>query len=79
MKLLGSGVFEKKKEFEKKKTCLIVSFGDYYRNKWYPGMIFIYRYGRYRLMLTYVKNVVNADLTGAMAITLGQKSSALLR
>ena len=32
LKLLGSGVFEKKKEFDKKKLCLILSFGDYYRN-----------------------------------------------
>ena len=79
LKLLGSGVLEKKKEFEKKKSCHIISFGDFFRNKWYPGMIFIYRYGRYIVMFTYLKNTVDANLIGVMGIMLGQRSSALLR
>ena len=47
LRLLGGGVFEKKKEYEKKKTCLILSFGDYYKNVWCPALIFLYRLFRF--------------------------------
>ena len=41
LRLLGSGFVEKKKKFGTKKTCLIISFGNYYRNTWSLGMILL--------------------------------------
>ena len=47
-KLLGSGILQRKeaatKEADKRKSCLIVSFGDYYSGKWCPGLTLFYRY-----------------------------------
>ena len=47
-KLLGSGILQRKeaatKEADKRKSYLIVSFGDYYSGKWCPGLTLFYRY-----------------------------------
>ena len=45
--MLGSGILKRKeaatKEADKRKSCLIVSFGDYYSGKWCPGLTLFYR------------------------------------
>jgi hypothetical protein len=47
-KLLGSEVLNRKgaaaKDADKKKSCLIISFGDYFARKWCPGLTLFYRY-----------------------------------
>ena len=47
-KLLGSEVLNRKgaaaKEADKRKSCLIISFGDYFARKWYPGLTLFYLY-----------------------------------
>jgi len=45
--LLGHEVIERQREIELKKTCLIVSFGDYSKGKWCPGIILFYRCRKY--------------------------------
>ena len=42
--ILGPDVLEGGKVLEKKKSCLIASFGDYSKGKWCPGLILFYRY-----------------------------------
>ena len=42
--LLGHEMLNKIKEGEKKKSCLIVSFGEYSKSKWLPCLTLFYRY-----------------------------------
>ena len=59
LRLLGGDVFEKKKECEKKKSCLILSFGDYYQNNWCPADILLYRFVLLIVILTYALIVIS--------------------
>jgi len=52
--LLGSEMVEKINDMEKKKNCFIVSFGDYFNEKWCPAIILFYRYVNYIPPLIYL-------------------------